>query len=75
MANGTNSIRSAPFPGTRAKSAALVRQKYVKAQEYVAKLAAAGDDASKRPTRDLAMEGLAEVLSGKRVGPSPHASR
>lgn len=25
MANGTNSIRQAPFPGTRAKSAALVR--------------------------------------------------
>ncbi|MFT7619530.1 MAG: imidazolonepropionase-like amidohydrolase [Planctomycetota bacterium] len=67
MANGTNSIRSAPFPGTRAKSAALIRAKYIKAQEYVAKIAAAGDDASKRPDRDLALEGLAEVLSGKRV--------
>src|SRR5687768_15262531 len=30
MANGTNSIRSAPFPGTRAKSAALVRTQLVK---------------------------------------------
>ncbi len=67
MANGTNSIRSAPFPGTRAKSAALVRAKYIQAQEYVAKIQAAGDDKSKLPPRDLGMEGLAEVLSGKRI--------
>ncbi len=67
MANGTNSIRKAPFPGTRAKSAALVREKYIKAQEYVAKIRAAGGDKSKQPPRDLGLEGLAEVLSGKRV--------
>ncbi|MCB9914802.1 MAG: amidohydrolase family protein [Planctomycetes bacterium] len=67
MANGTNSQRSAPFPGTRGKSAALVREQFVAAQEYRKKLAAAGDDPEKRPARDLAMEGLLEVLDGKRI--------
>lgn len=68
MANGTNSIRdSGPFPGTRAKSAALVRQEFIKAQEYRAKVEAAGDDPAKRPTRDLRMEGLVEVLTKKRM--------
>ncbi len=67
MANGTNSRRDPPFPGTRGKSAALVRASFVKAQEYRRKLEAAGDDASKRPDRDLAMEALLEVLDGERV--------
>jgi imidazolonepropionase-like amidohydrolase len=69
MANGTNSIRSpgGPFPGTRAKSAALVREQYVKAQEYKAKLARAGGDPEKIPARDLALEMLVEVLDGKRI--------
>jgi imidazolonepropionase-like amidohydrolase len=70
MANGTNSIRAGgggPFPGTRAKSVALVREQFVKAQEYREKLRRAGDDASKRPARDLMMEALVEVLDGKRV--------
>lgn len=67
MANGTNSRRDAPFPGTRGKSAALVREQFIKAQEYRDKLRTAGDDASKRPSRDLAMEALVEVLDGKRV--------
>ena len=67
MANGTNSRRDPPFPGTRGKSAALVRASFVEAQEYRRKLEAAGDDASKRPDRDLAMEALLEVLDGERV--------
>lgn len=67
MANGTNSHRDAPFPGTRGKSAALVRESFVAAQEYQRKLAAAGTDESKKPARDLAMEGLLEVLSGRRI--------
>ncbi|MEZ5325322.1 MAG: amidohydrolase family protein [Verrucomicrobiales bacterium] len=67
MANGTNSIRKAPFPGTRAKSAALVREQFVKAQAYREKLEKAKDDPSKAPERDLAMESLVEVLDGKRV--------
>jgi imidazolonepropionase-like amidohydrolase len=68
MANGTNSIRSTPpFPGTRAKSAALVREQFVKAQEYRDKINRANGDPAKMPPRDLAMEGLIEVLEGKRV--------
>ena len=67
MANGTNSRRAAPFPGTRAKSAALVREQLVKAQEYRDKVRAAGGDTAKLPARDLALEALVEVLDGKRV--------
>src|SRR4051795_3061990 len=69
MANGTNSIRPSPspFPGTRAKSAALVREQYVKAIEYRDKIKRANGDASKLPDRDLAMEALLEVIDGKRV--------
>jgi imidazolonepropionase-like amidohydrolase len=67
MANGTNSIRSAPFPGTRGKSAALVRQSFLKARDYQKKVAAAGGDAAKLPDRDLGMETMVEVLEGKRV--------
>lgn len=67
MANGTNSRNDPPFPGTRAKSAALVRQKYVAAQEYQARIARAGGDDSEMPDRDLAMEALVEVLEGERV--------
>lgn len=67
MANGTNSIGDAPFPGTRGKSAYLVRQKYIAAQEYQKKVAAAKEDPSKQPERDLDLETLVEVLEGKRV--------
>jgi imidazolonepropionase-like amidohydrolase len=67
MANGTNSRRAAPFPGTRAKSAALVREQLVKAQEYRRKVQDAGGDRQKLPARDLAMEALVEVLEGKRI--------
>ena len=68
FANGTNSLRGrGGFPGTRAKSAALVRQKFIKAQEYKAKIADAKGDKAKMPKRDLAMESLVEVLDGKRV--------
>lgn len=69
FANGTNSIRAGGgnFPGTRAKSAALVREQLVKAQEYKAKVAKAAGDATKLPPRDLAMEALVEVLDKKRV--------
>ncbi|QQS41786.1 MAG: amidohydrolase family protein [Acidobacteriota bacterium] len=68
FANGTNSIRSSgSWPGTRAKSAALVRERFIKAQEYKAKIEKAGDDESKMPPRDLGLETLVEVLDGKRV--------
>lgn len=69
FANGTNSLRAGggSFPGTRARSAALVRDQFIKAQEYRDKVRKAGSDAAKLPARDLAMEALVEVLDGKRV--------
>ena len=69
MANGTNPMRTTPgaFPGTRAKSAAMARELFTKAQEYKNKIDKAGNDASKMPERDLRMEPLVEILTGKRV--------
>jgi imidazolonepropionase-like amidohydrolase len=68
MANGTNSMRgSNGFPGTRAKSAALVREQYTKAREYREKIRLAGSDPEKIPPRDLALEELAAVLNGGRI--------
>ena len=67
MANGTNSRKDPPFPGTRAKSAALVREKFFAAQDYRDKIARAKGDADKIPARDLALETLVEVLEGQRV--------
>lgn len=67
MANGTNSLRDKPFPGTRAKSAAMVRQLFVKAQEYRSKIQAAKGNPEKMPKRELDMEALVQVLEGKRV--------
>ena len=67
MANGTNPLRAGGTPGTRAKSAALVRELYVKAQEYKQKIDDADGDADKMPPRDLQMETLVEVLEGKRI--------
>ncbi len=67
MANGTNSRRDPPFPGTRGKSAALVRARYIAAQEYRDQLVQFADDPEKRPSRDLDLEALVEVLEGKRI--------
>lgn len=69
MANGTNSLRAGggTFPATRGRSALMQRNLFIKAQEYQKKLRDAGDDASKRPARDLQMETMVEVLEGKRI--------
>lgn len=68
MANGTNSIGgSGPFPGTRARSAAMVRSLFMEAREYKAKIDAAEDDPEEMPSRNLRMEPLVEVLEGKRI--------
>lgn len=72
MANGTNSIGQPPFPGTRAKSAALVRNLYHEALEYRDRMAAAeadeDDENGGEPARrDLRMEALVEVLDGRRI--------
>jgi imidazolonepropionase-like amidohydrolase len=69
MANGTNSFGAPPFSGTRSKSAALVREEYVKAQEYKKKMeaAAAKNEPDKAPPRDIGLDFLSEVLDGKRI--------
>jgi imidazolonepropionase-like amidohydrolase len=65
MANGTNSQRDPPFPGTRGKSAAIVRQKFTAAREYQRQVA--DPDFTKRPPRDLELESLVECLEGRRI--------
>jgi len=68
MANGTNPLRdAAAFPSTRARSAALVRARFVEAQEYRERVRTAGDDPSRLPARNLALEALVEVLEGRRI--------
>ena len=70
MANGTNPLRpgsTGPHPGTRAKVASLLREQFTRAQEYREKVRRAGNDRSKLPPRDLALEALAEALDGRRV--------
>ncbi|WP_217905172.1 amidohydrolase family protein [Altererythrobacter lutimaris] len=59
MANGTNSIRdNAGWPGTRAKSAALVRAKFIDAKPYCD---------GKKEKRDLAKDALCEIMAGERL--------
>jgi imidazolonepropionase-like amidohydrolase len=67
MANGTNSIRNEPWPGTRGKSAFLVREQYIKAREYQYKIDQADGDPAKLPPRDLHLETLVEAMRGKRI--------
>ncbi len=67
MANGTNPLGNPPFSGTRAKSAAMVRELFIKARNYQKKIEEANGDESKMPPRDLQMEALVEVLEGKRT--------
>ena len=68
IANGTNSLREPPFPGTRAKSAALLRQQFIRAREYrdLANSKEKGEAGDPR-ARDLDLEALAEVLDGTRL--------
>ena len=63
FANGTNSIRAGGgnFPGNAGKICGLVREQFIKAQEYKDKIAKAAGDKTKLPPRDLAMEALVEV--------------
>ena len=67
MANGTNSQKDPPFPGTRGKSAAIARTRLTAAQEYGSKLERNANNPEKAPERDLGKEALLEVLSGDRM--------
>lgn len=64
MANGTNPMGRSGFPGTRSKSAALMRARLEKAMEY-RREREAGETKSK--ARDLGLEALSEALAGRRV--------
>ena len=71
MANGTNSIRdTGGFPGSRAKSAFLVREQFIKAQEYKASWDAwntkadTEDDPGAPPARDLHLETFVDAMNG-----------
>lgn len=70
MANGTNSMSDDPFPGTRAKSAAMVRELFTEARTYAEKRAKGdtgeGEGEGRAPDRDLGLEAVNEVLSGER---------
>jgi len=67
MANGTNPQRDqGPFPGTRAKAAAMARTLFTQAKEYKAKKDAAESEAE-IPEKDLGMEALIEVMEGRRI--------
>ena len=67
MANGTNPRGGAPFPGTRAKAAALVRAEYIKAREYGEKKVKAAADSTDAPPINLGYEALLDAMSGKKV--------
>ncbi len=68
MANGTNSIREkGPWPGTRGKSAYLVREQLIKAREYQASIDRAAGDAAKLPPYDHHLATLVEVMNGTRI--------
>ncbi|MGK7371007.1 MAG: amidohydrolase family protein [Candidatus Halalkalibacterium sp. M3_1C_030] len=59
MTLGSGVSRNFKTPGTRAKGMAMLRQKFIEAQEYAAKR-----DGDNPPPVDLEMETLADVLDG-----------
>lgn len=67
MANGTNPIRRQGSPATRSRSALMVRELFLKAQEYLKKRKEGEKDPAKLPPRDIGMEALCEVLEGRRI--------
>ncbi len=66
MANGTNSIKEKPFPGTRSRSAALQRSLFVEAENYREKIRRAEAEDRDPPDRDLRMEAMLQILDGSR---------
>lgn len=51
-------------PGNRSKAVAMLREQLIKAREYRDKRSSAKDDGS-RPSRDLGLEALVQVLAGE----------
>lgn len=60
MTLGSGVSRNFKTPGTRAKGMAMLRQKFIDAQAYAEKR-----NSDNPPSKDLEMEALADVLSGK----------
>ncbi|MGK7390055.1 MAG: amidohydrolase family protein [Candidatus Cyclobacteriaceae bacterium M2_1C_046] len=60
---GPTVSRNYQVPGTRSKGVAMLREQLYKAQEYAVKMKS--EDETKRPTRDLKLEVLAQVLNGE----------
>lgn len=60
---GSSVSRNFKSPGTRAKGMAMLRQEFLKAQEYMKKMEA--KDPDKRPARDLALDMVAGLLRGQ----------
>jgi imidazolonepropionase-like amidohydrolase len=60
---GTSVERNFDSPGTSAKGIAMLRQKFIDAQEYLKKRKA--DDPDKRSAKNLRMEAMADVLNGE----------
>jgi imidazolonepropionase-like amidohydrolase len=72
MANGTNPIGEPPFPGTRGKAMALVREKFLEAQEYGEKWKAyevkrAKGEKVDEPSRNIGLDAMVEALRGRRI--------
>ena len=62
IGEGARERKEGKSPGTAGKEVALLREALIGAQEYRKKIGAAGDDASKRPDRDLRKEALVDLL-------------
>ena len=62
---GEGAQRQGSPPGTRGKTVALLRERLIRAQEYVARRARAAEEERPAPARDLGLETLAQVLSGE----------
>jgi imidazolonepropionase-like amidohydrolase len=60
---GSNVSRNYKKPGTRSKGVAMLREEFLKAKDYMNKMESAKED--KKPSRDLKLETLANVLSGE----------
>lgn len=60
---GPSVSRNFKSPGTRAKGIAMLRQEFLKAQDYMKKME--NKDADKRPARDLSLDMVAGILRGE----------
>jgi imidazolonepropionase-like amidohydrolase len=65
MANGTNPMRDPPFAGTRGKAAAVVRQRFIAAQEFVEKRKRGDEKPANPPVVENAGDGASTDAEAK----------